>query len=199
MGKSEDGGNWGLNAMLFLTILGTAIATAAATQGAIFIKERLASNYEGRFSALYAALFFEEYASDCSRRLSENEAFISSGGHDGINHSAIPKLPSFPKEVDWHRIGIELTEIAFAYRVERQAASDEIADLYSYDPPDGGDYELTIQLIKLGLKALNIAGKIRKDRHLNSAAAPNSEYTVLRYLNERKAHWERLKIETVGK
>ena len=173
--------------MPFLTILGTAVVTAAATQGAVWWKERWNAGTEGRFSALYAALFFEEYAGACSHRLGEYEAFIDSDGHAGVDHGALPDLPEFPKEIDWRRVGIRLTEASFGYRVTLQAASGKIANLYDYDGPDGGDHELIIQLIDQGLAALSLADRIRRSNRLKPAPIPDSEYTVERHLSERKA------------
>lgn len=179
--------------MAFLTILGTALVTAAATQGAIWSKEKWVAGTEGRFSALYAALFFEEYAGACSTRLGEYEAFISSDGHAGVDHGALPELPNFPNEIEWRRVGIRLTEEAHAYRVKHQAASGKIADLYDFDPPDGGDHELIMQLIGQGLEALALAGRIRKAGRLQPAPIPDPDYTVERHLLERRAAREDLR------
>lgn len=179
--------------MAFLTILGAAIATAAAAQGAVWAKENWIAGSEGRFSALYVALFFEEYAGACSHRLGEYEAFISSDGHAGVDHSVLPELPDFPKEIEWRRVGIRLTEAAYAYRVKHQAASSKIADLYAFDPPDGGDHELIMQLIGQGLDALSLAAGIRKSGRLKSAPLPDPEYTVARHLSERRDHWREIR------
>lgn len=178
--------------MPFLTILGTAVATAAAAQAAIWTKEKWIAGAEGRFSALYAAIFFEEYAGACSERLSEYDEFISSSGHAGTDHRALPELPDFPKEIDWRRVGIQLTEAAFGYRVKDQAARRKIAYLYDFDPPDGGDHELIMQLIAQGLEALSLAVKIRKARRLAPAVLPDRDYTVERHLLERRTHWEEI-------
>lgn len=179
--------------MAFLTILATAALTATAAQVAVWAKDKWIAGGEARFSALYAALFFEEYAGACSHRLGEYEAFISSDGHAGTDHSALPDLPDFPKEIDWRRIGIRLTETAFAYRVRNQAACGKIADLYDFDGPDGGDHEVIMQLIGQGLGALAVAAHIRKAGRLKPAAVPDPDYTVERHLTERRAHHEELR------
>lgn len=178
--------------MPFLTILGTAIVTAIAAQGAVWAKEKWIAGSEGRFSVLYAALFFEEYAGACSRRLGEYDDFISSSGHAGVDHGALPDLPDFPKEIEWRRVGIRLTEAAYAYRVKQQPAVSKIAYLYDFDPPDGGDHELIMQLIGQGLDALALAEKLRKSRRLKPAPRPDPEYTVERHLTERRAHWQEI-------
>jgi hypothetical protein len=176
--------------MAFLTILGTAIATAIAAQGALWVKEKWVAGAEGRFSALYAALFFEEYAGACSHRLGEYNDYISSRGHAGVDHGALPDLPDFPTEIDWRRVGIRRTEDAFAFRVKQAAASAKIAYLYDFDPPDGGDHELVMQLIKQGLDALALGAKIRKSGRLKPKPNPDPEYTVERHLTEQRGHWE---------
>ncbi|WP_147418776.1 hypothetical protein [Sphingobium terrigena] len=176
--------------MAFLTILGTAVATAIAAQGALWVKEKWVAGAEGRFSALYAALFFEEYASACSHRLGEYSEYISSSGHAGVAHGALPELPDFPTEIDWRRVGIRRTEDAFAYRVKHAAASAKIAYLYDFDPPDGGDHELVMQLIGRGLDALALGAKIRKSGRLKAKQDPDSEYTVERHLTDQRMHGE---------
>ena len=183
--------------MAFLTILCTAAATAIAAQGAVWAKERWIAGAEGRFSALYTALFFEEYAGACSRRLGEYEAFISSSGHAGIDHGALPDLPDYPKEINWRHVGIRLTEESFAFRVKLQAASGKIADMYDFDPPDGGDHELILQLIAQGLEALALAGRVRKAHRLAAAPIPDPEYTVERHLTERRAHWDNMRQQRI--
>jgi hypothetical protein len=175
--------------MLFLTILGTAIATAGAGQAAAWVKDRWMAGQEGKFSTLYAALFFEDYADACSRRLGEREAYISSGGHAGTEHSALPDLADFPKEIDWHRVGIRMTEEAFAFRVKLSAAHARIADLYDFDPPDGGDGELLRELTIKGLEALALGRRLRAAGRLKPAPIPNPDYSTERYLTERRDHW----------
>lgn len=176
--------------MAFLTILATAIVTATAAQCALWAKEKWVAGAEGRFSALYAALFFEEYANACSHRLSEYDDYISSSGHAGVDHGALPEFPDFPIEIDWRRVGIRRTEDAFAYRVKHAAARAKIAYLYDFDPPDGGDYELVMQLIGQGLDALALAAKIRRSGRLKPAPIPDPEYTVERHLTRQRVQWE---------
>ena len=178
--------------MALLTILGTAIATAIAAQGALWVKEKWVAGAEGRFSALYAALFFEEYASACSHRLGEYNDYISSGGHAGVDHGALPELPDFPTEIDWRRVGIRRTENAFAYRVKHAAARAKIAYLYDFDPPDGGDHELIMQLIEQGLDALALGAEIRKSGRLKPKRNPGPEYAVERHLTDQRIHWEEI-------
>lgn len=176
--------------MAFLTIFVTAIITSAATQGAIWLKDRWTLARESKFSVLYAALFFEQYAGECSHRLGEIEAHIASGGHAGTDYGSLPDLPTFPHEIEWKRVGIRLTEDAFAFRVAVEAMNSKISYLYDFDPPDGGDAEVRAQLIGLGLRALELAGSLRQSAKLNSAHAPDPEYTTARHLESRKQHHE---------
>jgi hypothetical protein len=176
--------------MDYLLIILTAIATSAATQLAIYTKDRWTWGREAKFSALYSALFFEQYASECSRTLGELEAFSASEGHAGTNHGSIPTLPVFPKEIDWQRLGIRPTESAFGFRVEVESTAEMIAFLYNENPPDGGDWDICWKCTELGLKALELAKIIRSMAKLCAATETNSDYTIKRYLTERRAHYQ---------
>lgn len=145
---------------------------------------------DSKFSALYAALFFELYARDCSHRLGEIQAYISSNGSAGTDYSSLPDLPSFPQDIEWKRIGIRLTEDSFAFRVAVEAISSKISYLYDFDPPDGGDSEVRGQLIDLGLKALDLAVRLRRSAKLGSAHSPDPEFTTTRHLESCKADHE---------
>jgi hypothetical protein len=177
----------------FLTILCTAVATAFAAQVALLIKDHWIQNREGRFSSLYAALFFEQYAADCSYVLGEKDAFISSDGHAGTDGGSLPPLPDFPEEIDWQRVGIRLTEDAFAFRIARESAQTMINYLYNYDPPDGGDFEMQVETAAKGLAALDLACRIRAAAGLKAAHIPDPEYTPERYLRERSEHFNEQK------
>ena len=173
-----------LASLPFLTILFTAVATAGAAQGALLLKDRWQHGREGRFSALHLSLFFEQYAADCSELLSEIQAYNSSGGNAGTNHSGLLPLPKFPEEIEWQRVGIRFTEEAYAFRVARNSAQSMIDYLRWEEPPDGGGFELLLEAAKLGLRALDLAQRIRKDTKLSPAEVPNAEYTVERHLKE---------------
>lgn len=178
--------------MAFLTIFVTAVVTSAATQGAIWLRDRWTMARESKFSVLYAALFFEQYAGECSYRLGEIEAHISSGGHAGTDYGSLPDLPAFPSEIEWKRVGIRLTEDAFAFRVAVEAMHSKISYLYDFDPPDGGAAEVRAQLIGLGLRALELADSLRRSATLNAAHAPDPEYTTARHLESSKRHHEEI-------
>jgi hypothetical protein len=182
-------------AMIYLTILITAIATAAAAQFAIWLKERWTTGQEARFSNLYAALFFEQYATDCSHRLGEKDSFNASGGHAGIDHGALPELPPSPAEIEWKKVGVRLTEESFSFRVEVEATNAKITYLYEIDPPDGGDHEVLTQMALLGLKALAVAERLRRAARLKPTPTPDPEYTTSRHLTERQAHFEALRAK----
>lgn len=183
--------------MIYLTIVITAIATAVAAQIAIWLKERWTTGQEARFSNLYAALFFEQYATDCSHRLGEKDSFNASGGHAGTDHGALPELPPFPPEIEWKKVGVRLTEESFAFRVAVEAANAKITYLYDFDPPDGGDHEVLAQMASLGLKALAVAERLRRAARLGSAPMPDPEYTTSRHLTERQVHFEALRTKTL--
>lgn len=169
------------------TIFLTIVATASVTQIAVWLKDHLLARREGKFSALYAALFFEKFATECSRALGETETHISSDGHHGT-WSGLPSLPEFPKEIDWRRVGIGLTENAFGFRVAVESKQAEIQDRAEFDPPDGGDWPTLLALTEFGLEALELAGRFRKSKWLGPAPMPNPEYTTLRHLTERREH-----------
>jgi hypothetical protein len=179
--------------MDYLPILLTAIATSVSTQFAIYAKDRWIWGRESKFSALYSALFFEQYASECSRTLSEVENFDSSDGHAGTNHCSIPTLPLFPKEIEWQRLGIRPTESAFGFRVEVESATQMIAYLYTEDPPDGGDWDVRSNCIELGLKSLELAKDCRDMAKLGAPPTSDSDYSVKRYLTERRTHYHEIR------
>jgi len=181
--------------MIYLTILITAIATAVAAQLAIWLKERWTVGQEARFSNLYAALFFEQYATDCSHRLGEKDNFNASGGHAGIDHGGLPELPPFPAEIEWKKVGVRLTEESFSFRVAVEAANAKITYLYEFDPPDGGDYEVLTQMASLGLKALAVAERLRLAARLGPPPAPDPEFTTTRHLTECHEHFEALRAK----
>lgn len=183
--------------MIYLTILITAIATAVAAQFAIWLKERWTTGQEARFSNRYAALFFEQYATDCSHRLGEKDSFNASGGHAGIDHGALPELPPFPPEIEWKKVGVRLTEEAFAFRVAVEATNAKISYLYDFDPPDGGDHEILIQMASLGLTALALAERLRRAARLGPAPTPDPDYTTSRHLKERQLHFEAQRAKTL--
>ena len=119
-----------MTTLQLVTILITAVITTAAAQVIIWFKDHLIARRESRFSALYAALFFEKYASDCSDVLGELEAHISKEGHHG-SVQRLPNLPEFPKEVEWRKLGIDLTQRAFVLRVDIDYKLEEIRDAAS--------------------------------------------------------------------
>ena len=115
-----------------------------------------------------------------------------SGGHAGTYHGSLPELPVFSQEIEWKRVGIRLTEDAFAFRVAVEAMHSKISYLYDFDPPDGGDTEVRAQLIGLGLRALELADMLRRSAKLNAAHAPDPEYTTARHLESSKRHHEEI-------
>lgn len=163
--------------MAYVEILLTAISAAAATQAASALKDRLITNNERKFSLLYGALFFERYGENCATYLSDIDQYEATQGGLGQDHGALPQVPEFPDEISWSRVGIRLTEEAFAFRVQVGATQQSISFLRDFDPPDGGDAELKSALPELGLAALEIARKMRsaaKLRQPDSADQANS-------------------------
>jgi hypothetical protein len=168
------------------TIFFTILATASVTQIAVILKDHALARREGRFSALYAALFFESYAKTCSKALSESELSLSTDGNAG-SFEGFPSLPEFPKEINWRKIGMPLTERAFALRVEAEFWNGVIADAAEFDFPDGGIHEAMLGCTEFGLKALELAERLRDSKWLPPPVHPNKEYTVQRHLTERRA------------
>lgn len=177
----------------YVTIIVTAIITVGVGQAFLISKEYLSKASEGKFSALYAALFFEQYAGWCSRWLSEKEVYEGSDGHQGNDHGMMPELPPFPSEIEWKKLGLAFTEDSFSFRVEVNAADINIRYLAEFDPPDGGDFELRNELVKLGLSALDIAQRLRSSAKLKAPHHPYPEYTIQRHLAERRDALEEIK------
>lgn len=177
--------------LTLITIGITAVVTASAAQAAIWVKEHYLSSREGKFSALYAALFFEGYAVKCSDALGESNNFRSSGGHAG-SWVWFPTLPEFPKEIDWRKVGIDLTEKAFGFRVETEFRDRQIADCVEHDFPDGGQQESLMACAEFGLKALDLAERFRESKRLTPAVVPNPEFTVMRHLQENRTRLREL-------
>lgn len=172
--------------MAFTTILLTAVLTAAGTQGTIWLKDRWYQSRDAKFSALYAALFLEQYATDCSKGLSDIQHHEEYYGGLGSHNISLPPLPPFPNEIDWKSTGIKLTEATFAFRVAVEAMNSKINFLHAFDPPDGGDYEVEKQLIELGLQALKVAGRLRKSAKLGPAHVPDPDNTIAHHLQSLK-------------
>jgi len=178
-----------------VTIGVTAVLTATAAQVAIglkdHLKERSLQRREGQFSGLYTALFFEEYARSLVYVLDEVEAHIYSSGHAGTDR-ALPSLPDFPKEIDWQRVGINLTERAFGFRVEVDFRVGQIADEADANPPDGYTWPTRLACVDLAFKSLAIADATRTSFGLSPAHAPNPEFSIRHYLTERRAEHDRI-------
>lgn len=174
----------------FLVVAATSITTAAAAQIAVILKDRWVQGREGKFSVLHAALFFEEYARQCSRTLAEQDAYDASSGHNGIDHKAIPSFPKFPDDIEWRKIGIRLTQRAFALSVAVESANAQISDDYRYDPPDGGDYTVMVKCVDLGLECLRLSDDLRQSAKLDPAPQPKPEYTILRHLTDAHNRFE---------
>ena len=169
-----------------LTIVATAVVTAGAAQVALLLKDHWLQSREGKFSSLYAALFFEEYAQQCSYYLSDIQDTIAQS-HDGLHSVAMPPVPDFPTEIDWRKVGIRLTEDAFAFRVAVASAQSSINYASNIDPPEGGQFEVQVELAAKGLKALDLARRIRYASKLKPAHIQDPEFTTERFLSERRA------------
>jgi hypothetical protein len=156
--------------------------TAGAAQIFVVIKDHYLASREGKFSALYAALFFEQYADLCSQRFGEKEAYDVTDRRVGADHNALPELADFPKEIDWHKVGIAMTEEAFAFRVAVNAAELSIFYHYQNGSPEVGDRELKRCLARLGLAALDVATRLRDSAKLTLPPDDEDEFTTENYL-----------------
>lgn len=122
--------------------------------------------------------------------LGEKESFEAWDGHDGTNHAGLPAMAVFPSEIDWRRVGIALTEEAFALRVDLAAAQEEIRFLYEINPPDGGDLMVKTQTVGFGLRVIDPARSMRSRGGLPTASSAKRDYSAERYLLERRAHFD---------
>lgn len=177
----------------YLAILATSAATAGAAQFALVLKDRWVQGREGKFSSLHAALFFEEYARQCSHILGEKEDYANSSGHAGTDHGAIPSMPAFPADIEWRKVGIKLTQQAFGLRVSVEAMNSDISDRFAFDPPDGGDWTMLRGCVSIGLEAIELAKSIREKARLDPAPVPDPHYTTERHLTEAKERFEEIK------
>lgn len=178
--------------MAYVDILLTAISAAVATQAASELKDRLITGRERKFSLLYAALFFERYAETCATYIGEIHQYRATNGGMGDEHGSLPPLTEFPTEVSWAKVGIRLTERAFAFRVQVAATCSSISFLHDFDGPDGGYIALERALPEMGLAAYGIARALRREGKLK----PLDEADPLA---SSEAHLKRAKQERADK
>ncbi|MDG2532094.1 hypothetical protein P6144_00390 [Sphingomonas sp. HITSZ_GF] len=133
-------------------------------QGITQWRDWIGRRENAKLSAMYAVTFLLDYFEQCATRRGDKDTFISSDGHAGVDWGGLPDLDAYPEDIDWKRIGLDLTERMFAFRVRIKSAGTFIADQYDFNPPDGGDGSVFEYLTSEGLEALSIARAISK-RH----------------------------------
>lgn len=146
------------------------VISGVIAQGIPVLRDRRARKRLGDFSALRLALLLEDYAGRCSELYGEIQAYITTDGHQGVRHGGLIPLPEYPEDIAWQALGTRLTEKVWGLRAIRSEAGLMVTHEWD-DNPFQDDHAGFVgdMAVEIGLKAVTIAEKLRKDRGLSAA------------------------------
>lgn len=175
----------GLTTIQAVTLVATSSVLAAAlTQGLVWLKDHRGETKEGKFSALYIALAFEDYARACASVIGDNRTFASSRGAAGDQHGNLAELPEFPS-VNWKALGITDTEKAMAFRTRLDGKRAGFSFLWTVTDEDSIIPDVCETSAILGLEALELGTALRRARGLKPLDE-TGEYSTRNYLTEQR-------------
>lgn len=152
-------------------VLSTGIFTALINQGITWLKDwrkdKEINERMAQYSALRIAIDLEAFAISCAKAISDSNFFSQTDGHAGSQHSKIPSLLEYPKDIDWRLIERSLCERTLALRNEIELCQGEIDFWYEID------YECIPsacceQTGTCGYRAWKLANDLRKFYKLSS-------------------------------
>lgn len=181
-------------ASFITTVAASSVLAAALNQLFTWYWSRRAEKRDAQISALYVSYHLHNFASACSHMYAEKDAYISTDGHHGVDHTCLPPFPEYSDKIEWRAIGAKTTQTAFSYRTGVEAVDQYILSGYEADGSELGDPALTDGLIDLGLRAFNDAKMIRS-RHKIPDPIQMVEWSPEKYLVERKNARDRRKLE----
>ncbi len=177
---------------------GTVIG-AGITQIATWVREsngdKKRQAREALYTAMRAAVALEAFAWACDEHLQDRSGTHAMGM---INEAGkLPRLAEFPSNVDWRSFDIRLASEVLGFPAKIDAAQNRAYRL-SWETND--HWESEPAAIALGVAALELATRLRRQYQLNEGAVPPDVAEGLRAkkidLDRRTAEWrETMKTE----
>lgn len=168
--------------------LGSSVLAAALTQGFGVAKDRFASGKSANYSALYLAMALEDYGRACSECISQSDMYGASDGAAGSPQTSLPVMPALPETIDWKALGIDITAEALALPVHVTTKNGSIRSTWDVGEHDTAINEVVEAAADIGLKAFELAAKIRKKRNIPALVMPGG-WNALMHLTEKNAEY----------
>jgi hypothetical protein len=166
-----------------LTVIGNHVS--AVRREAKTVREK------GDLSALLVAITLDQYAARCATTASETDTHEASHGGAGALYSNVPKAPTYPDEVDWQAIGIDMTTSVLDFGLRIGEAHEGLAGLGDVAPEQAID-DTPPTAIQLGLEALTLSETIRQKRGIEIRKPWREDWNTKTYLKER---WESIEAD----
>lgn len=143
-------------------ILGSSVVATLVSQAFQIVHDKLTAKKDGGFSALYVAIELEAYASKCAYLISDINNYTDSNGAAGELHQNINKFQEYSQKVDWKSLGLQNTTQAMSFKIEVENTCAWVSDAWEFMDDDVVLSLILSESARLGLKALNLAEKLRK-------------------------------------
>ena len=146
-----------------LTILGASIAL-----GGTWLFKSGDTEKSARYLAIRLVCLFDKYIEDCVAVVRDDGLCYGSRTQDGCLSPQVrsPGQPDYPEDIDWKSINHDLMYEILSFPAEVEAGDSSISFAWDHcaSPPDydEGFEERSFQYAQFGLKAYDLAQKLRK-------------------------------------
>lgn len=144
---------------------------AVLNQGYTTFKEWRGRRRSGEIVAMILAFALEDYADKCASTRATFADYRSSRGASGEPDASLPILPDFSEKTDWRSLGKKYAADALAFHARVGIERGYVRAMWEHADADEGWSEVAARAVELGVAALKIAQRLRKDFRLDPPPA----------------------------
>lgn len=171
--------------------LSAGVATAAFNQSVSWLrdwhKDRRGRKLDAQYSALRLAVILEAFALECATQLAEYDMYETSGANAGTLHTTLPKLKSYPEDLDWRLLDTELAARALTLPVEISFGEQGIAFMFeATSDPDSVAQECAEKTAVYGLRAWKLAAALRSRYGFPAFERTHSGWDAIEFMTKQQ-------------
>jgi len=136
-------------------------------QGYTTVREWRGRRRSGEIAAMILAFALEDYADKCASTRATYADYRSSRGASGEPDSSLPVLPDFSDKTDWRSLGKKRTAEVLGFHARVGNERGYIRAMWQHADEGSGWPEVAARAVELGVAALKIARRLRKEFRLD--------------------------------